>query len=42
MHGGRPRVRWWSGGFMVGLSSGGSFGEGKGDGGFLVVFWSLW
>ena len=25
---------------MVGLSGGGSFGEGKGDGGFLDVFWS--
>ena len=24
-HGGRPRVRWWDSGFVVGLSGGGSF-----------------
>ena len=33
-HGGQPRVMWCSGGFVVGLSGGGSFGGGKGDGRF--------
>ena len=38
-HGGRPWVWWWSGGFVVGLSGGGSFGGGKGDdGSFDGVF----
>ena len=34
-HGGRPRARWWSGVFVVGLSGGGSFGGVK----EMVGFW---
>ena len=45
-HCGRPRSRWWDGGFVVGLSGGGSFGEGKGDGDLygrvLKLWWSKW
>jgi len=38
----RPRSRWWDGGFVVGLSGGGSFVEAKGDGGLYGGVWSLW